>query len=823
MEHHSHSLYDAINATLLEDGIDNQSSPVSTTHNRSTQNVPRPLTSLSVRMAYNDLIRVLNYFKCSKKDGSKKQHQIHVSDYPLVTALIKRELVGKTFRSAVEGEESIWLDCKLYSRNVRQATLASALSIRLEVVESLPNFRRIALVKESFSKSSSTWIVMPSTLITILNEEAESIPHAYSQRMINSKSFPKQLLQDENFNNAASILLHTFEAMARFIALTSQKRVNSKSGLLQKQIESGHADGGAMEESYKGKSSFSNQLSMMLNLPRSFVFTGPPGVGKSYAIKQVVQYFRNNAATSLDISLKSIRGSELQTLGYGDSGKELQNIFEDLVGDLRDSLTSLQFKVGLIFIDEGEALLQSNELTAKLGFLLDKLSNAKYSYGQMKNSNYGWERIVVVIATNHLEMIPTLLRRPGRLDLEIQVLSPNVNDREKILRSMLSSMNFLNEENEKIIEVSISDNEFRMLAEECVGYVASDLNALVRKVVLENGCIASNESNKNYTGSTLKIRFSHFQSALKTVGASALRDAALSAPPLIRWNDIGGNAGGAKEALRKAIEWPRLKFDSFSQMNLSPPRGILLHGPPGCAKTTLAKAAAGSSGISFFSLSPADVYASSYVGEAEAVVRRAFALARSASPCMLFFDEIDAILGSGGSIQGRNSSSAAESRVLSTFLNEMDGVDTSSKDGVLVLGATNRPSTLDAALLRPGRFDKIIYVPPPDLEGRKSIFSLFCKKWDYNNEACTNNGHIDIDALANENVSGRMTGAEIKGACQDAATMAFQESLENKNRECQVLHHHLLEALEKVKPLLHDNEVLREYEDFEKLRKTTSS
>ena len=170
-------------------------------------------------------------------------------------------------------------------------------------------------------------------------------------------------------------------------------------------------------------------------------------------------------------------------------------------------------------------------------------------------------------------------------------------------------------------------------------------------------------------------------------------------------------------------------------MGLSAPRGILLHGPPGCAKTTLARAAAGSAGVAFLSLAPADVYASSYVGEAEAIVRRAFALAKSSAPCILFFDEVDSILGSdsgdnashGMGRGGRGSS--AEARVLSTMLNEMDGVDGSIQDGVLVLGATNRPDCIDAALLRPGRFDKVIYVPPPDVPARRAILKRQCEKW----------------------------------------------------------------------------------------------
>lgn len=246
-----------------------------------------------------------------------------------------------------------------------------------------------------------------------------------------------------------------------------------------------------------------------------------------------------------------------------------------------------------------------------------------------------------------------------------------------------------------------------------------------------------------------------------------------------------------------------------------PPRGILLHGPPGCAKTTLARAAAGSAGIAFFSLSPADVYASSYVGEAEAVVRRAFSLARSASPCILFFDEIDSILGSNSSNDGSHGmsrsgrGSSAEARVLSTFLNEMDGVDASKTDGVLVLGATNRPSTLDAALLRPGRFDNVIYVPPPDKDARKSILEMHCRQWK-----CLD---VDVDYLASDAITRSMTGAEIVGACRAAAMQVLRQTLalSSTERSPCMKQSYLEEALMKVKPLLSDPQILGEYTSFE--------
>lgn len=251
----------------------------------------------------------------------------------------------------------------------------------------------------------------------------------------------------------------------------------------------------------------------------------------------------------------------------------------------------------------------------------------------------------------------------------------------------------------------------------------------------------------------------------------------------------------------------------------------------------MARAAAGSAGIAFLTLSPAEVYSSSYVGEAEAVIRRAFSLARSASPCILFFDEIDSIVsGSGSNSSGMDRGTNAEgkpfkltsidivhqyvftnnifipARVLSTFLNEMDGIDGSISDGVLVLGATNRPSTLDAALLRPGRFDRVIYVPHPDEEARTQILTAQSKYWGKSSL----DGSIDISRLAKDDISGLMTGAEIVGACREAAMMAMREMLDSGRDEIPaVTENHLITSFKATKPLLSNPDILNEYTRFE--------
>ena len=527
--------------------------------------------------------------------------------------------------------------------------------------------------------------------------------------------------------------------------------------------------------------------------------------------------------------LTSLRGSDLLSHhpNAASASKELARIFSsaaEYAGKDKDN-------VAVIFMDECDALFSSDACAAMLGFLLDRMDGIPPAAAASKTAStdhlgeYGWFKIIVVAATNRIDAVPEFLRRPGRFDREICISPPDANERAIILSSLVESCYDVE------VDVDISERDIASIAEACVGYVAADLSALVRRAAILS---LEEYGSKEFNASARQIlSYDHFLRAMADVGASALRDAALSAPPKTTWDDVAGDAGGAKTALRRAIEWPRTMREDFIRLGIVPPRGILLFGPPGCAKTSLAKAAAGSAGVAFLSLSPADVYASSYVGEAEAIVRRAFSLARSAAPCVLFFDEIDSILGSddadgSGHGMGRGGrGSSAEARVLSTFLNEMDGVDVKADDGVLVLGATNRPSTLDAALLRPGRFDKAIFVPPPDKAGRKAILQQQCQKWEEAQAVSSDEDsarRIDIDYLASDEVTGRMTGAEVVGACREAAMLAIRETLGEhgatkpgggRTSIPRVTQEHIVTALSGITPLLADESLELVYAKFE--------
>lgn len=502
---------------------------------------------------------------------------------------------------------------------------------------------------------------------------------------------------------------------------------------------------------------------------RFVLLSGPPGTGKTFAVKSAVQ------ATST-CQLVALQGSHI--LATGHMGEAMQSLEESLQVANHNNSNNKNEKPTMVFLDEFDALVASESMAAALGTYMDRISADASSL------------VVLVAATNRVDVIPALLRR--RFDHEIVMTPPRAPERHKILIHLLR---------EQAVTDPPSATGLLELARDCVGCVPSDLTAIVRKA-----CLAHVQEPSVPLLELLR-------QAAAVVGASALRDAAIQAPPRTSWEDIAGDAGGAKKALRQAIEWPRTRQGAFEALGLTPPRGILLYGPPGCAKTTLARAAAGAAGVAFLSLDPADVYASSFVGDAEAVIRRAFALARAASPCILFFDEIDAIVG-GPDEYNMNMArgSSAEARVLSTFLNEMDGVDHSPTDGVIVLGATNRPWTLDAALLRPGRLDKIIFVPPPDRDARRALIKRQLQGWPISSTS----GTVDLDMLAD--LSESMTGAEIVGACRDAARKALQQ-VDMKDASFAVDNIYINESFQQVKPLIQDDAIMAQFRRFESSHK----
>ncbi|NXB07921.1 SPAT5 protein, partial [Cnemophilus loriae] len=434
--------------------------------------------------------------------------------------------------------------------------------------------------------------------------------------------------------------------------------------------------------------------------PRGVLLYGPPGTGKTMIAKAI--------ANEVGAHVTVINGPEIISKFYGESESRLRQIFAE---------ASLR-RPSIIFIDELDALCPKREgaqnevekrVVASLLTLMDGIGS-EGSEGQL----------LVLGATNRPHALDAALRRPGRFDKEIEIGIPNAQDRLDILQKLL-----------KKVPHSLTAEQLAQLADSAHGYVGADLAALCK----EAGLYALRRAlgkrpnlwDTEVAGSVM-IAFNDFLQGMNDVRPSAMREVAIDVPK-VSWSDIGG-LEDVKLKLKQAVEWPLKHPESFIRMGIQPPKGVLLYGPPGCSKTMIAKALAHESGLNFLAVKGPELM-NKYVGESERAVREVFRKARAVSPSILFFDEIDAL-----AVERGNSSGAGNvaDRVLAQLLTEMDGIE-QLKD-VTILAATNRPDMIDKALLRPGRIDRIIYVPLPDAATREEIFKLHFQSMPVSDEVC---------------------------------------------------------------------------------------
>ncbi|GAY44214.1 hypothetical protein CUMW_080510 [Citrus unshiu] len=388
---------------------------------------------------------------------------------------------------------------------------------------------------------------------------------------------------------------------------------------------------------------------------------------------------------------------------------------------------------------------------------------------------------------HRVDAIDPALRRSGRFDAEVEVTVPTAEERFEILKLYTK-------------KVPLDANvDLEAIATSCNGYVGADLEALCREATMS---AVKRSSDANECAGVLSVTMEDWRHARSVVGPSITRGVTVEIPK-VTWEDIGG-LRDLKKKLQQAVEWPIKHSTAFSRLGISPVRGALLHGPPGCSKTTLAKAAAHAAEASFFSLSGAELY-SMYVGESEALLRNTFQRARLAAPSIIFFDEADVV----GAKRGGSSSTSITvgERLLSTLLTEMDGLEQAK--GILVLAATNRPHAIDAALMRPGRFDLVLYVPPPDLEARHEILRVHTRNMKVRDD-------VDLRSIAEE--TELFTGAELEGLCREAGIVALREDIS----ATMVCNRHFQTVKDSLKPALTKEEI-DSYSSFMKSQSPKSS
>ena len=498
-----------------------------------------------------------------------------------------------------------------------------------------------------------------------------------------------------------------------------------------------------------------------IEAPKGVLLYGPPGTGKTLLAKAV--------ANESNAHFISISGPEIMSKFYGESEARLREIFKE----------TKEKAPSIIFIDEIDSITpKREEVTGEV---------ERRVVSQLLSLMDGLEargKVIVIAATNRPNAIDPALRRPGRFDREIEIKVPDKRGRLEILQIHARNMPLDSDVNqEKIASVTH-------------GFVGADLEYLCKEAAMK--CLRRllpelNLEDEKIPPETLEkliITRADFENAIKEVMPSAMREVYLESPD-VSWNDIGG-LDEVKRELQEAVEWPLRYPDLYTQLDHNMPKGILMHGPSGTGKTMLAKAVATESEANFISVKGPELL-SKWIGESERGVREIFRRARQAAPCVVFFDEVDSI----APIRGMEGVNAGTERMVSQLLTEMDGIQELS--GVVIIAATNRLDMIDTALLRPGRFDKIVFVPKPDLSTRLKILEIYAKEKPITTE-------VNLHRIAE--LTDGFSGADMSAVSNTAISLVLHEYLQKYSTpeeatkhasEAHVTMKHFEDAVKKIK------------------------
>ena len=486
--------------------------------------------------------------------------------------------------------------------------------------------------------------------------------------------------------------------------------------------------------------------------PRGVLLHGPPGTGKTLIAKAV--------ASETKANFTSINGPEIISKYYGESEKQLREIFDEAAAN----------SPAIIFIDELDSIAPKREdvsgeverrVVAQLLTLLDGMQ--------------GRDNVIVIGATNRPDAIDPALRRGGRFDRELEIGVPDKHGRSEIIGIHTRGM-------------PISDDfEIEWLLDNTHGFVGADISALVREAAMKAlrrylpEIDLDEEQIPTEVLEKMEVKMADFKLAIKEIEPSALREIYLEVPE-VSWDQVGG-LKEVKERLKESIEWPLTRPEMFNHFGINPPRGIVLFGAPGTGKTLIAKAIANEAKANFITIKGPELI-SKWVGDSEKAVRELFKKAKQSSPSIIFLDEFESIAGVRRSNTGEGSD--VMNRVVNQLLSSMDGVE--SMEGVIVVAATNRPEMIDPALLRSGRFERVLHIPPPDVDSIKAILKIHSEPMPL--------GKFNIESFAPQLVN--YTGADIEAICREAALISMRAEKKSVSRK------HFEEAINRVRPTITD-------------------